>query len=505
MARFLRSGVGRTTRAVCALAVLAAVASASSPAAGASAARWATLSPTASFWAPSLAPLPATLPNGDPPSAVAIRSVSCASAAFCVAVGDVTDAKLNVFPLAEIWSKGTWAAEVLATPANRSTNLYIGVLDAVSCPTTGSCAAVGAYSSSDPSSGTAYQNGLLELFRSGMWTPSEAALPAGPDSGLVNLSSVSCASAEKCTAVGEVYRDDHWTGLLYSLSSAGWTLQVAPVPSGYRNSLSLDGVSCPGGACTVVGSYQDSQDEVHGLILTSTRARWTARQAPKPADVASGPHAGERDPFESLASIDCPVAGWCVAVGYYVDKQYHVDPLVLQLSAGVWKATGGPVPANSQAATLAALTGVYCPVEGVCVAIGYYWPDYPTSESGMILVDAGGSWTAVPAPLPKAGSTASLAGVACVAGGRCMAGGVEGSDGLLEAGTVGTAPTSRLYERTGATAVRTTLASSRYAFAAVVGWSRPMRACHARTADASRPAEVDEPSSGRMWRARRYA
>jgi hypothetical protein len=84
----------------------------------------------------------------------------------------------------------------------------------VSCASAGNCTAVGSY---DDSSG--HQQGLLWTETSGTWAAGvEASLPANANTtpaGLSSVSSVSCASAGTCTAVGEyIDSSGHEQGLL---------------------------------------------------------------------------------------------------------------------------------------------------------------------------------------------------------------------------------------------------------------------------------------------------
>ena len=89
--------------------------------------------------------MPTVLPNGNAPASMNLSSTSCSSAAFSVAVGSVADSKLNIFPVAETYSQGSWSVSILPMPSNASTDRYTGVLTSVSCASDGVCAAVGLY------------------------------------------------------------------------------------------------------------------------------------------------------------------------------------------------------------------------------------------------------------------------------------------------------------------------------------------------------------------------
>ena len=441
-------------------------------------------------WTPSQAPMPTVLPNGAAPQSMQLASTSCSSASFCVAVGFVTDGNQNYFPIAETYSQGSWTPSILPMPADASTDFYDGSLFSVSCPSDGVCAAVGDYDSFDADNDSDYQNGLLESLSSGVWTPSAAALPDGPNSGLVNINSVSCSDPNDCVGVGVVFNfisdgPNTWSGVIYTLANGSWQMQVAPVPDDYDNSLTLNGVSCPDdGTCFIVGTYQDADDNSYGLILTLASGTWSAMSAPMPSDVAVKSSPGQNDPFEALNTIDCSEDDACIAGGYYVDSSYNLQPLLVQLQGGSWSAFGGPVPSDSQSDTLASIQGVYCPADGLCIATGYYWTNYLAGdESGMILTQSDGTWTASTAPLPAdqtdskplvaAGSrrsaaddtstAASLGGLSCAPDASCVAGGTAGADGLLEAGKFTDLPAvTGLSQRTGTTGTAVTITGSNF-------------------------------------------
>lgn len=105
-------------------------------------------------------------------------------------------------------ASGTWSAGVQATlPANAGMDqvgVYLGLGHGpVSCASMGNCTAAGTY---PETSGTV--QGLLLTETSGTWSPGvQTTLPANASANQgVDLSSVSCPSAGSCTAVG-VYRD----------------------------------------------------------------------------------------------------------------------------------------------------------------------------------------------------------------------------------------------------------------------------------------------------------
>src|SRR5205814_5666419 len=128
-------------------------------------------------------------------------SVSCVSAGNCTAVGSYTDSSGYRRGVVLTETARTWAMGVEASlPGNAASNPKVS-LRSVSCATAGNCSAVGNYDDS-----SSHTQGLLLTETAGTWTGVEAILPAGTASNpTVPLASVSCASAGNCGAVGHYY------------------------------------------------------------------------------------------------------------------------------------------------------------------------------------------------------------------------------------------------------------------------------------------------------------
>src|SRR5439155_1241316 len=174
----------------------------------------------------------------------------------------------------------------------------------------------------------------------GTWaTGVEASLPADAGSNpVVFLSSVSCASAGNCSAVGRyVDSSSHAQGLLLSETGGTWVAGVEaslPANAGSNPVVALRSVSCASaGNCGAVGTYFDSSTHQQGLLLSETAGTWvTGVEASLPANAGSIPV-----PFPS--SVSCAAAGKCSAVGTYVDSSAHQQGLLLSETAVPW-ATG---------------------------------------------------------------------------------------------------------------------------------------------------------------------
>jgi hypothetical protein len=228
------------------------------PAAGAAA------RPTASVWT--------VRPSPNPHGALAsgLAAVSCPAPGSCVAVGAGSYPSGQQVPnqrmLAERLSDGQWAI----TKIPRLAGAQHTTLNAVSCPVTGFCVAVGsAQFTRSPAStrllaqtwnGTSWGGTLLpvphgndtlqNVFAYGLsgstWTFQHQVNP-GPDPGNFD-NAVSCSSASACTSagsvqiIGELSLAEYWNG-------STWVRQATPAPA-HRPDTELDGVSCDGGAST---------------------------------------------------------------------------------------------------------------------------------------------------------------------------------------------------------------------------------------------------------------
>lgn len=262
-------------------------------------------------WTPAAAKLPA---NAASDQASTLSGVSCASNSACVAVGHYFDKSSHEHGLMLTRSGATWTPAQAPVPANAAAQNYTE-LDGVSCPSTSACVAVGGYTDK---SGNAQ---LLVLARSGStWQPAEEPLPANgvPSSGGLPLLGISCSSAKACVATGIYWGSaGGGRGLLLTRTGGSWTPAQAPVPSNDDAAYNtwVFGASCSSAAsCVAAGSYFDSADFLHGLLLTRSDGSWHPAQAPLP---------GNASPISfntGLAGVSCTGPATCTAVGEYTVK-----------------------------------------------------------------------------------------------------------------------------------------------------------------------------------------
>ena len=372
----------------------------------------------------------ATLPAGagsDP--GVHLSSVSCASAGNCSAVGYYIDSSGNRQGLLLSESGGTWSTGAKMTPPGDAGPDPHVSLYSVSCASAGNCSAVGNYFDVGDTDSSGYQLGLVLSESGGSWSAgAKATLPddaaTAPDDAYVNLYSVSCASAGNCSAVGNyVDSSGDRQGLLLSESGGSWSAgakatppaEAAANPDAYSSS-----VSCASaGDCSAVGSYYDSSVHRQGLLLSESGGSWSAgAKATPPAEAGFNPYA-------YLPSVSCASAGNCSAVGYYADGSGYEQGLLLSESGGSWS-TGAKatLPAGSGSHSGANLYSVSCASAGDCSAVGFYG-DSSNHRQGLLLSESGGTWSAgVEATLPaNAGSSpdVEITSVSCASAGDCSA------------------------------------------------------------------------------------
>jgi hypothetical protein len=229
---------------------------------------------------------------------------------------------------------------------------------------------------------------------------------------------------------------EHWPPAVFGRSAPQaltWSAAEAPLPADAAQTSSqdaaLDDVACPTAqSCVAVGIYATSDSgggngSTHGLIETFSHGTWTAAAAP--VDVAAASQATLVD----LSGVACPAQGACVAVGSYYTSQGIEIPLTDTLSGGTWTSAKLALPGDADQGKPAFLSEISCPAQGTCVATGWY-TDQNGDIQGLIDTLSGGTWTAQRAPLP-AGTTPAkpsssnlptgLFLVKCPAVGSCVA------------------------------------------------------------------------------------
>ena len=228
-----------------------------------------------------------------PPGSSSLSGVSCAAPDACTAVGTVFGNGTHV-PFAERWDGTAWTIQAVPAPPGNGSDL-----NAVSCPTAGTCFAVG--SGSDASGDSVP---LAEKWDGTQWTVQAAPEPSGAFLGY--LLAVSCRGTGGCTAAGTYFTGATERILIDRLRDGRWNVQRAPNPPPDYTMNFLQAVSCatPEG-CTVAGTAEDSNiGKSVTLVLHRDHGSWAVQPTPNPA--SGNP---------SLTGLSCTPAGGCTAVG----------------------------------------------------------------------------------------------------------------------------------------------------------------------------------------------
>ena len=335
--------------------------------------------------------------QGTATSANVLESVSCVSAASCVAVGNAQDATQGYLTLVEHWNGRAWA--LVASPSAGTTSAD-NELDSVSCATPNSCMAVG----------SADAVAIAEHWDGAKW--SLTVLGAGG----IALTGVSCYSPNGCVAVG----DKGPKTLVETWAGSKWATVPSPnkgTASGYTPPAHdmLNAVSCVSAkSCTAVGDYVATSGAEQTLVESWDGAKWSIAASPSP-----GPRSlGELD----LNGVSCASPSDCVAVGDYEGTAPGYRTLVESWDGAKWSIAASPSPGKANFND--SLGAVSCTSSRSCAAVGYQGGSAVGGGSALAETWNGMGWQVAQSPTP--GATASgLAGVSCSYGRPCMAVGYE--------------------------------------------------------------------------------
>lgn len=336
-----------------------------------------------------LAPSWKVQPTPNPAHDSSFEAVSCPSSTECVAVGSTSGKAPSA--VAEVWNGTSWRAERVPNPHGISSSGQVA-LNAVSCPSTSLCIAVGTYTANG--SELTVSRSFSAVWQNGTWTEHPTAIISGVGLDGTDLQGVSCPSLTSCVAVG-TYQQGKGSGFL-SEQWQGSSWSLIKTPEAPYQSVSFSDVSCPEvGTCTAVGA-----DNAQGPAMAAelSNGSWTYQNA-------AGSNA-------ALNGVSCPAVDDCVAVGqnYAGSESALVD---------VWHGRAWRMEPTSHLAGVE-LNEVSCPSPTDCTAVGTHNLTQ-TVTRGIAELWTGGAWTPQRVVDPTSGT--ALNGVSCVEGGTCMAAG----------------------------------------------------------------------------------
>jgi hypothetical protein len=213
-------------------------------------------------------------------------------------------------------------------------NSYRDLLTSVSCASATACAAVGW-------SGKRSEATLAEWWNGTTWS-----VVTNPEVGTLN--GVSCVSAADCTAVGSA-----GSTLVESWNGTAWS--VVPSPNGSSAANNLAAVSCASATyCTAVGASGNAI-----LAESWNGTAWSVVPSPSPGPGQS-----------RLSAVSCVSASACTAVGYRTTSEFGDRTLAESWDGSKWSVVRTPNKASGYQGNY--LTGVSCVPAGSCTAAGYY-------------------------------------------------------------------------------------------------------------------------------------
>ena len=253
------------------------------------------------------------------PGASSLSGVACVSSDFCVAVGKhgARGYPQGVWtqPLTEMWNGNAWS--IVRTPWLGGRG---GQLAAVTCLSASWCTVVGEYYKGHlgPYRDIPRDQWMAEAWNGRAWTVKHPAAinnqpRLGPDPWNF-VTGVACASQSSCVATGYIpitQGDASPTPFAVHFNGHGWS----PIRGGLPRFAQLNGVSCVSAhRCFAAGQlYSDgggSQARAAPLITLWTGSRWSRVSTPRtPAQTGVPLQRG------SLNAISCVAHGACVAVG----------------------------------------------------------------------------------------------------------------------------------------------------------------------------------------------
>ena len=323
-----------------------------------------------------------------------------------------------------VWNQATPAVFNSGVP--NITSAASARLSSVSCASAGNCTAVGKFKNA--AGGT---EPFTMTSTGGVWGQGAPAVfatgvqKAVPDAEFL---SVSCASAGNCTAVGRFRNASNYREAFTMTSTGGVWGQATPAvfAGGVQFSAPndyLQRVSCSSaGNCTAVGYFKNAASGTEAFTMTSTGGVWGQAA---PAVFANGVQ--NSTPNGYLYSVSCASAGNCTAVGYFKNAAGNREAFTMTSTGGVWGQAVPAVFANGVQNSVPDdfLNWVSCASAGYCTAAGRY-KDVNGNTQAFTMTSTGGTWGQV-TPIvfangvQSASPAAYMNSVTCVSAGNCVA------------------------------------------------------------------------------------
>lgn len=245
-----------------------------------------------------------------------LRSVACTARGSCVAVGDFGDQLGRQLAMRVTESNGKWAqASRLGQPVNAGSDPKASV-NSVSCNKAGTCVAVGNYTDSGGNAQAVVFSRSGGKWHSGAQVKLPANAATNPHAALI---SVSCPVTGSCAAVGG-YQNKQADVEPMAMTVSGGKLSAAraltlvPAGAAAQPTPSLFSVACPAaGACLATGQYKTSTGAFAPMIVMQSAGKWTGKtRIVLPSDASTS---SKR--FADARGVSCTSNGYCSVVGFY--------------------------------------------------------------------------------------------------------------------------------------------------------------------------------------------
>ena len=247
---------------------------------------------------------------------------------------------------------------------------------------------------------------IAERWNGARWSRAAMPKPAGADE--VTVDALACPSRTECVAVGTGYPPGSSTSVIFPFADywngTRWTTGRA---ASFGSADFLASVACPAAkSCYAVGNYTPKGGASAPLVEHWNGSAWSRQAVSVPRGTSDG----------WLQGVSCSSARFCVAVG--------TDGSGILIER--WNGSGWSMSAPRSVSS-AGLYGVSCPSATSCLAVGS-----TLTKSGGSLVERwnGRTWTASTTPVPRNASYAALQSVSCASAVRCLAVGDDGNPGV---------------------------------------------------------------------------
>ena len=230
----------------------------------------------------------------------AIKSVSCTSPTFCVAVGYFTDTSSKQEGFISIYNGAVWQDSRFVFPTS-ITNFYDPTgeeINSVSCTSTTFCVAAGRYFTDQD------EVAFVSVYNGTTWEVSDQGPPSTWSSS--DAVSVSCTSLTFCAAIGEYFYSTYlYRQFVSTFNGKLWDYKEFTLPIGSSSMLSK--ISCTSSIfCVAGGSYfsdKSSGNTPDAVFLSFFNgSKWVAKQIKLPRTHGPG-----------INSVSCTSSTFCVA------------------------------------------------------------------------------------------------------------------------------------------------------------------------------------------------